>query len=237
MALIKYGVAVSAIAGKVGGVVFKQSLGGATLQSNRSYKRTVNQTSVNNQRSTNPFGIGMIDALKWCARYWKTLTILQKASWLAAAPNFPLVNKLGVVSKPSGYHLFQHINIRLYFTTGAIVLVPPANTVGALPVAFTITSLSTTTVTINIPGSVPSGYLMYIKAGPSISAGIKPEQNYFTIVNYIAAATTGSVNSIINYQNKYGKPIVGNTIWVETVLSNLLTGELGAPYQQAAIVT
>lgn len=237
MALIKLGVGIAAISGKVGGSVFKNSLGGVTLQ--QLARRKWGKQGVINpqQRALNPNNLLIMDAVIYCARYWKSLTIVQKAAWVAAAPNFPTVNKLGIPNKPSGYHCFLHINIRQYYMNAVILLDPPANTVGVVPCPFTITSCTLSTVTMNISVAIPVGYMAYVKSMVSISAGIKPSPSSFRIINYLAAGATGSINNITQYQNSFGKPIVGNTLWLSLVLSNLTTGELGAPYVVASVVS
>ncbi len=237
MAVIQFGTIVTDIKGKVGGHTFKGSLGGAVLQTNAVHKRSAASSSATlNQRALNPNNIALIDAVVYCAKFWKSLTPAQKAAWVAAAPNFPTTNALGKPSKPSGYHCFLHINIRLYFTSSVILTAPPANQVGVVPLLFTISTITISAVTINLPSAVPAGYMCYIKATKPMSAGIKPSQSMFRIINYLAAGVSGSVANITQYQGTFGKPVSGQTIWLETVLSNLTTGLLGQPYLQAFVV-
>jgi hypothetical protein len=238
MARILLGTIVTAISGKVGGNVFKGSISGTVLQVKRSRRSNVNGSTANlNARAGNPSGSTIGDAVSYCAKYWKILTVAEKAAWSAAAPNFPTYNSLGVPSKPNGYHCFLHINIRLYYMSAAVTLAPPASYIGNAPIDFTISSLTLSTVTTVLGEAVPSGYMMYIKATAPLSAGIKPSKSQFRTINYISAGTSGSINNITQYQASFGKPVVGQTIWIATQLSNLLTGVLGQLYVVAAVVS
>lgn len=237
MAIIKFGSLITAGSGKIGGHQLSSSLGGATISSNPRRIKSNNVAKANAYRAGNPAGATVPEALIYVVRQWKTLTVAQKAAWSAAAPNFPTVNKLGVPVKPSGYHCFVHINYGVYLNNGAIAVVPPINEIGQIPIAFTITAATPTTLTINLTGTVPDGYLALIKATRCMSAGIKPGANLFSQIATLVAGSSGSVSMFTPYSRYNGAPIVGDTIWLEIRLSSLTTGIVGQPYVYGYVVT
>jgi hypothetical protein len=237
MAVIKYGSLVTAGSGRIGGHYLSNSLGGATIASNPRRNKSSNANQQNNYRAANVSGATVPEGLIYVVRKWKTLTVAQKAAWSAAAPNFPTVNKLGVPVKPSGYHCFVHINYGVYMNNGTITTTPPINEIGQLPIAFTISTCSSTVLTLNLSGTVPDGYLAYIKCTRSMSAGIKPNSSSFTLCETIDAGSTGSNAIFTAYNRTFGAPITGDTLWVEIRLSSLTTGLVGQPYIVGSVIS
>jgi len=102
MALIQTSGLISAISGKVGGVVFGNAAGGAwvrswTQQTNRqNYARTRQRSFMN-----------------LCVAYWKTLTPEVKAVWASNTLNYPQTNRLGNEFFLTGYQFFLKLNLNL----------------------------------------------------------------------------------------------------------------------------
>lgn len=237
MALVKLGSIVTDIKGKIGGSYFSGSLGGTALQSTGATgRRAVNQNPnpyFNNTQS----GQRVSSVLLSVVRSWKNVSPANKSAWVAAAPNFPTVNKFGVPVKPSGYHTFVHINYSRLAAGNSLLSTPPVPDAGTLPVAFTITTCSSAAVIINLTTAIPSGYLGIIKATRSMSAGIKPSKSLFTSIYWATAGASGSQNISSAYVSRYGGAVTGNTLWVELILSSLTTGVLAQPYIVGSVVS
>lgn len=237
MALIKYGAIIAAGSGKIGGHYLSNSLGGATIVTNPKQKR--NQVAASQTTGgSSPYNRAAISgALLFVVKSWKSLSALNKTAWQLAAPNFPTTNRLGVPVKPSGYHCYVHVNYGYYINNGTLLSSPPANTVGIAPYAFTIVTVSSTEVKINLGAGVPAGYMAYLKCTRSMSAGVKPSSTFFSIIDYIATGTAGNLTVTTQYYNKFGAPITGDFLWIELVLSNLSTGVKGQPYILGSVIS
>lgn len=230
MAVIQFGSIVTNAKGKIAGHFLSNSLGGPTLQSTPKVTKGA-YVNGNAGLSTGASSRAIVSqTLIYVVRSWKNLSAVNRAAWQAAAPNFPTTNKLGVPVKPSGYHCYVHINYGYYINHGSLLSVPPAVQIGVLPSEFTIASMSHSSIQITLSAAIPAGYMGYVKATPSISAGVKPTKTDFITVDYLATGASGTVNITTQYSARYGAAITGNTVWLSLVLSSLSTGLLGNPY-------
>lgn len=95
MAQIRFSNLVNDIRGAVGGVTFSRSASGATVSARKSRRRA--------HRSRSGSGRAPLIA---AAQHWRTLSDSQRGSWIEAARDIPMANKLGIPRSGSGFELF-----------------------------------------------------------------------------------------------------------------------------------
>ena len=237
MAIIKFGTIVTNASGKIGGHYFSNSLGGATLATLPRQRKNSSTTSQSSA-STSPYNKAAISAaLIYVVKSYKLLTAVQKQAWALAAPNFPTVNKLGVPNKPSGYHCYVHINYGYYSNSGTLLTAPPANQAGTTPQQFTFIACSLISITINLAIAVPANYTAYLYATRSMSAGIKPTLTQFSLFHTLGTGSVGNKNVTSEYINKFGYPIVGDTLWIAIKLQNSFDAQFSIAYLTASVIS
>lgn len=240
MAVIKFGTIVTDIKGSLGGHVFKGSGAGAVIQTKR--RKWGNSGILNpngreaNRTLQNPNGLNVQQAVAAIAGIWATLNAAHRATWQAASINFPHLNKFGAKNKPSGYHCFMAVNMRLLNAGGTIISEPPAFVSATTSPLFTIATLTFSAVIIDFAAAAPAGFTTIIKATSSLSPGIAPASNRFSTIVWNPSVGSGALNVSVAYKAAFGPPIVGNqiSIWVQFI--NLTNGAASIPYVQSQVV-
>lgn len=102
MALLKTSVLMPDISGKVQGSVFGKSKSGHYL---RNQSAPVGGNTIKRSK--------MNAIVSGIAKEWKSLKEWEMEAWNNMAQNVQLVNRIGQVYTPSGYNLYQKLNIRL----------------------------------------------------------------------------------------------------------------------------
>lgn len=115
MAIIRASALVAAISGSVGGVNFATGKRGTVARLRG--RRIPTQTEVLLRQQA---------IFANASRTWRELSNEQRSSWRALAPGYPITNRLGQTSPPSGYTLFLEVVIRGLRIWGFQFMDPPA---------------------------------------------------------------------------------------------------------------
>jgi hypothetical protein len=95
MGLIKYGIAVADISGKVSGNVFARNRAGSYV---RKWAKPTNTPTAS--QSANRLAFGNV------SKDWALLTLVQQAAWTALASTVTRLNRLGEAYTPTGRQIF-----------------------------------------------------------------------------------------------------------------------------------
>lgn len=106
MASIKFSALVSDVKGTIGGNVFQSNKNGAFV---RTKSIPVNRNTQLQQYQRLNMAV--------YSKKWSQLTELDRAEWIAAAPQFPYTNRLGETKVYSGFQYFMKINLNLEAAT------------------------------------------------------------------------------------------------------------------------
>ena len=117
MALIRTGVGIAAISGKVGGVVFAQTRNGIVA---RGLGKTTRNTSARALERNTRYAY---------ARFgWGAKTDEERQAWRTAAGQIHFPNRLGLMRNISGYQLFMKLALLSSFPRDFSQLIPPIMT-------------------------------------------------------------------------------------------------------------
>lgn len=147
MAIFRPGALAATISGQVGGASFALSKTSPSIRQPR--RRTTSRTAASQTRKS---------TFKAFLTLWRRLSDDSRAAWRAAAAEFPHVNRVGVVSRLSGYNLFMKFATSATLGPGQFNLIPPAMT--TLP-AHIITAASYSVsgaATVSLAKILPSSY-------------------------------------------------------------------------------
>lgn len=114
MALVKLGGLITAASGASAGVTFKQTRSGTVMAKTQRTPATRRPLQIQQQAR-----------FARASRAWSQLTALQRLAWSTAARNFPIVNRLGVVTHPTGPQFFILCNEPAWTWGEAIKTTPP----------------------------------------------------------------------------------------------------------------
>lgn len=241
MAVFKLGSIITDVKGSIGGHTFKSSAGGNVVQTKatrsiRSGNATITKLAIN-RAFQNPSGYNIGQSVAAIAGVWSQLTLIEKASWSAAAASFPHVNKFGAKTKPSGYHCFMTVNLRLLNAGGSTVSTPPSFAAATEYPNFSVTTLTPSSMILDFTASAPSGFTTVIKATRSLSPGVAPSRSQFSSIIWDATLSSGNLNVTTSYKAAFGAAIVGNMVsfWAQYI--NLTNGSASVPFAIGAIVT
>ncbi|HMO34383.1 MAG TPA: hypothetical protein PKE07_15405 [Lacibacter sp.] len=226
MAKFTPGAIVSEISGKIAATIYTRNKGGNVIRNRRTpiNRRSVGQSTVR-QRLGN------------LAAGWRGLSAANRASWNAAAPNFPYQNTLGETKYLSGEQVYVQFNSNLLILGAAAVATAPS------PFSFetyTIALTANTTPVLSLaftPTPMTAFNNLAVYATPPLSAGIdSPNKSKFRLITTIAAAASSPANILTAYQNVFGTPPLGQKVFVE-VRPIASTGQGGTPLRAVATVT
>ena len=111
--LIQYGQIISNASGKLGGTIFSKNKSGAYVKT-RSTIRQPNSLAQLTQR------VKMVTPMQT----WKALTDDERLQWNNMTVNYPVRNRLGNVTKLSGYALFCKLNVNLAVVGESAITTP-----------------------------------------------------------------------------------------------------------------
>lgn len=195
MALVKLGVIVSAITGKVGGNIFSRNKGGAYV---KAWVNPTNPQTVIQQAWRSGFSSRSTD--------WRGLTESERNGWKASALLRPVTNRLGEQRFLSGYGLFMKQNMALATaSTGLLAIAPvpipiPAYTLDAT--AWDIGATGSLTIVMTRADGTPplntiSEYIVISLSIPT-TVGVSPVlARQLVAVNSASSMTTVSDQQLI----------------------------------------
>lgn len=229
-ASVKYGAIVSELKGKLGGQVFKGGASGGVMMTKNQLTGAVANgsklTKADAGRTVNPQqNIGNN------ASTWKALTGAQRATWIAAAPNFPFKNKFGETYTPSGYQLYMSINTNLLLVNEPVLTdAPEVPTLESCP-AFTVAPSTSPTATFYMTGTIPTGYKMTVYGTAPMSAGRAVTKGNKKAIIIFDDTQTFPVSLDTAYSKIFGTLPSAGTVWFEGKLTKADAGRTSQAYQ------
>jgi hypothetical protein len=200
--------------GSTGGQTVFKSLGGSTVRKRvvPVNRRSVKQMAARNRTGTN-------------AQAWGGLSEANRQTWIAGAPNFPVVKK-GVTHILRGNTLYTRFNNNLIWAGQTIIPACP------LPVAMPVVSLTSVTANQTTPAltvafsvtTIPTGFTAMLRATKPYPPGRYNITNKFTTVGPATVASS-SANILSAYEANVGTMITGYKVSVELSLINNTTGQ------------
>ena len=248
MALIKLSsIGITSISGKAGGSVYSRNRGGAYV---KNFVIPTNTFSDLRQQVRAMFGA--------ISSAWRNLTEGQRNSWVAQAPNYPYINKVGDSKTLSGIALHNSLNTNLM--TAGLPMIPEANApagtngiIGGITGAiFDIGTGDTFSFSqiLEEDNTVPNNTYV-IEATPGVSASRNYVENDFRVITSTSIGTgtnptsagltntdfaTGADGLLNLYTAKLGTPSVGDRVHFRIWAVNERTGEVSAKWYSKATV-
>lgn len=224
---IKYSALVSDASGKLNGSVASRNKGGSYLR---------NKGVVTNRNTTAQIAVrNVFTAL---SQQWRGLSVLQRASWDNAAPNFSKNNIFGDSKSLSGFGLFKRINGNLGAVNQPYILIAPAPT--AVPF-FTALSVavrnSLQSVTTTFAPAIPAGVSVIVRATPPLSAGISFVKSEFRQIAILTVTDTSPAVISAAYIAKFGNVgSIGQKVFIQLRVVNNANGLTGIDFQAFTFV-
>jgi hypothetical protein len=216
MALVKYGEFIVAMSGKAGGTINSNNRGGKYA---KNWARPVNRNTI--------YQIGARNTQTRFAQLWRTLTAAQRAAWIAAAPTFPYVNRVGDTVFLSGFNLYCKLNINLALVGVTPLTTPPAAGGVTTVLTLTATEIAGVTTLTFTPTPIPAGTNFLVWATPGLSAGVNYVKNQYRLIGFFAAAVTSPQVITTIYNARFGAPVIGSKIFYGLQPINIVTGQTG----------
>lgn len=214
----------------------RNKLNGSVFSKNRYGNYVRNKTTpVNPQTSYQQAQRQLLGSL---SAGWRGLTQAQRDTWAAAVPAFQRTDVFGKSQNLSPNVLYVSLNKNL-INAGETALdtAPAAGAVPTIAISdLTATSGATPALSFTIdPDTVPTGYVLFVKATGNISAGKQYVKNLLRWIG-LGTATTGTVDILSEWQDRFGSLIAGDRVSVEVYLVSTTTGQAGVPVSASAIV-
>lgn len=229
-ATVQFGAMVTDLKGSTGGHTFKGNTSGTSLQTkiNRSAsgKAGGKVTTNNAARLINPLINTGINATQW-----RSLSDADRSTWVAAAPNFPFLNKYGVAYTPSGFQLYMSVNNNLLGIGLPAITVAPAVTPTANMPLFTITSSGPVVWNLDVPGGIPAGNTATIYATTSQSVGRGLEPGRLKAIIQVDSSTTFPLLIAAEYSKVFGTMPTTGFAYAVGRITDVVTGRQGVPFQ------
>lgn len=159
----------SKASGSLAGITFSRNKGGGYIRARVTplNPNTPKQANKRAQFST-------------AASFWRSLSEVQRATWINAAPSFPYTDTLGQSRIYSGFQLYMKFNNALLAAGEPIIGSAPNPSDFAEVFISSFSSTTTAACTINFTGSWENDEIYIVYATPPLSAGIsRPAESLF----------------------------------------------------------
>jgi hypothetical protein len=218
MALYTPGAFAPIISGSVGATVFSHNAGGAYMK-NKSIPLNPNS----------PYQISARNLLTLFAQKWRSLTEAQQAAWNAAAPSFPVTNRIGETITLSGFNFYVRQNININLAGGSSISVPPSPGTVVSPLTFSGTCTGGAISLIYTATPVPTGQVLFVYGTIGLSTGKNFVKSQFRLFAVLAAAAASPFSATTLYTARFGPPLsgVGQKLFFQiepVVIASGLTG-------------
>lgn len=224
MASVKYGALITDIKGKIGGTVFQGSASGAVAKSGDWFDKSKALTKADAGRII-PTQLNTATV----AGIWRSLTAVQKASWVTGAVNYPAYNRFGEAYTPSGYQVFMALNFQVYQLTGAVLYECPVPvTINPMP-AFAIAQPDLTHLNLSWTGSIQTDCNIRVEATQPMAFGNQPKNSFFKAIQELPDSTTSPQNLFAAYSVVYGSFPINAAIYFRFTSISTTTGQKGIP--------
>lgn len=168
---------------------------------------------------------------------WRGLTQAQRQGWIDAAPSFPVTDVFGMALTLAGNALFIRLNQNLLnISEDSIDDAPVPEGIPDLYAESLTADSATPSLSVTISeDTIPTGFSLAVYATPNVGPGISYVKNKLRFIG-TATATTGSVDILSLWQDRFGSLTSGQKIVVRVRLISQTTGQAGIPSQAAAII-
>ena len=222
---IKFGAIVVDGRGKVGGHVASKNRGGSYLRTKVTpvNPRTTAQNAVRSR-------------LTEIAQSWKALTAAQRAGWNAAVQDFQRTNIFGDIKTPSGFNLYQRLNLNLGKIGVAFIDdAPLPSDVQALTSLSLSVDTGNDTVQLTFSPAIAAGQSFVVSATPPLSPGKSFVKSEFRDIAVLTNSDTSPASVFDAYFDKFGSAPAGTKVFVQLRGVNSVTGQAGQPIEASAI--
>lgn len=227
MAKVNFGVGVSEIRNKIGGIVFARNRGGA-------YMRT-KVTPLNPQTTAQAGARSLLTSL---AQAFRSLSQEQITAWNNAVTQWQTTDIFGMLVSPTGLALYVRLNANIINAGGTVIDTPPSP-VGAASLGSLSLTAAVTGDVFDVafsPATVPADHSMYVEATPMLSPGINNANSKFRFIGIAAAAAASPADLFTEETSKFGSLVAGQKVLVRAKFINKLTGEVSLSLKASAIV-
>lgn len=227
MAKVNFGVGVSEIRNKIGGIVFARNRGGA-------YMRT-KVTPLNPQTTAQAGARSLLTSL---AQAFRSLSQEQITAWNNAVTQWQTTDIFGMLVSPTGLALYVRLNANIINAGGTVIDTPPSP-VGAASLGSLSLTAAVTGDVFDVafsPATVPADHSMYVEATPMLSPGINNANSKFRYIGIAAAAAASPADLFTEETSKFGSLVAGQKVLVRAKFINKLTGEVSLSLKASAIV-
>ena len=227
MAKVNFGVGVSEIRNKIGGIVFARNRGGA-------YMRT-KVTPLNPQTTAQAGARSLLTSL---AQAFRSLSQEQITAWNNAVTQWQTTDIFGMLVSPTGLALYVRLNANIINAGGTVIDTPPSPVGAASLGSLSLTAAVTGDVfdVAYSPATVPADHSMYVEATPMLSPGINNANSKFRFIGIAAAAAASPSDLFTAETSKFGSLVAGQKVLVRAKFINKLTGEVSLSLKASAIV-
>lgn len=225
MATIKLGPIVSEIRGLLGGTIFSRNGAGAYA---KQFTKPTNPQTPAQQAIRN-----LLTAVS--ARWTANLSDAERESWIAAAPTFPLINKVGEVYFLSGKGLHDMLNLTLNIIGEAFIPSPPAQSPAQeMAIAALAADTGAGTLVITMDQNITPGQKAIIEATVGVNAGVNNVSNKYRQIAVFDDTTLDPIaftaDLALFYTPVFGSlPTVGRKVFVRVTTVNVASAQRAVP--------
>jgi hypothetical protein len=224
------------------GVGFGQASGsvaGTTYSRNRSGPYMRNRAMPVNPSTVKQLAVR--SRLGNLAQAWRALTGAQRTQWNLQAPTFTLVDALGQSYSPSGFNLYQSVNLTRAVVGLGTATTPPAQQTQAVITSASATAVGATgVVTVTFAPAIAASSFYILRATAPMSAGKTfVARSLFKDVVVLDNADVSPYVATADYAATFGGVVTGDvgkriTMQLVPVSSN---GYRGTPIEFTLIVS
>lgn len=207
MARVQYGSIITELKGKLGGHIFQ---GGNNAKVIRLRGYTKGSTTTTRSAATSN--------LQQITSAYRLLTSPQRASWVAAAGNWPFTDKFGNTYFGSGYQMYVAYNRNLVAIRQATVVSPVAP-VSPMALGTIVASASATnTLVVGWDNALDGNTTVMCFASPMYPSSVNSNNRRYTFLAIEHTATNTNLFAGTQYVAKYGNLVSGTQIFVKVIV-------------------
>jgi len=230
MGKIQVGSLVGEVRRKVGNLIYSRNQGGAYT---KAYAVPTNPNTTFQQDAR--FRFFTVQNL------WGSITEAQRQAWIAAAPDWPIMDNIGNMIVLSGYDLFMRLNLNLSIIGAATIDTPvPQQPIPALTeFGFNADLLNGIMNVVTDVTAIPADHTLVI----ALTAAMPATQNYIkdklrVMYQFNPGENPNADNIVFVYLARFGQvPVTGEKVGCRGYYINNNTGQMGVRYTNIAIST
>ena len=224
---IKFGAIVTDGRGKIGGHVASKNRGGAYLRTK--------VTPVNPRTS---YQLAVRSRLAAIAQTWKTLTQAERTSFNAAVKDFARTNIFGDLKTPSGFNLYQRLNLNLGKVGSAFITAAPSpQEVLALTSLSVAAGYGAGDIILTFSPAIDAGSKVVIGATPMLSPGKSFVKSEYRDIMVADNLDTSPLTITSEYVAKFGAAVADQKVFFQMRAVDTTSGQAGQTIEASAIVS